>query len=94
MKTPVRLLVLTAALFAPSHLRGQEAPPAKTWEIHARLDGGGNPKLAELSRKLLSPVVSSIEPGTDASFHVAGFENPATPGGDWIAERGRHGRNL
>ncbi len=69
-------------------LSAQDAPaqPEKTWEIHLRADGGGNPRLAEMTRLLLTPVTRTVPLEDGATFHATGFRNPATPGGDWVAE--------
>jgi len=82
------LLPLAAAFLHPLFLSAQEvpAPPEKTWEIHLRADGGGDVRLAEMTRLLLAPVARTVPLEDGATFHAAGFRNPATPGGDWVAE--------
>lgn len=81
-------LLLLAVIFQPQLLPAQEPPasPEKTWEIHLRADGGGNPRLAEVTRLLLGPVAKTVNLNDGATFHATGFQNPATPGGDWVAE--------
>lgn len=82
------LFPLAAAILHPLSLSAQEAPalPEKTWEIHVRADGGGNARLAEMTRLLLAPVAHAVVLEDGATFHATGFRNPATPGGDWVAE--------
>lgn len=82
------LIPLATAFLLPPALTAQDAPAPleKTWEVHLRTDGGGNPRLAEITRRLLAPVSHTIILEDNASFHALGLRNPATPGGDWIAE--------
>lgn len=83
-----RIIQLTAIFFLSPALHAQEItiPVEKTWEIHAQANGGGNPRLAEMTKILLSTVPRSLKLDDNASFHAVGFRNPATPGGDWVAE--------
>jgi hypothetical protein len=79
-------LALLAAAMVPTAGFADEKP---LWEMVTRLDGTEeNSRLQQWVKEVFSSVDSTGVLGAQAVFRVAGFENAATPGEDWVAEIG------
>ncbi|MEK7950147.1 hypothetical protein [Luteolibacter soli] len=76
------LITLAAALLPLAGFAEEKA----LWEVQARLDGGKNPRLNGWIKEFFAKDGSAAMIGDKAVFRIAGFENPATPEEDWVAE--------
>lgn len=77
-----RLAITLAASLLPFVACCDEMP---LWEIRARLDGGKNIRFHELFKSIISEQSPGLI-GDQAVVRFAGFDNPETPGEDWVAE--------
>lgn len=77
-----QLLVTLALGLLPAAARCDQAP---LWEIRARISGGANLRFHEFFKSFISEQSSGLI-GEKAVVRFAGFDNPATPGEDWVAE--------
>lgn len=77
-----RLAITVAASLLPFVACCDEMP---LWEIRARLDGGKNIRFHELFKSIISEQSPGLI-GDQAVVRFAGFDNPETPGEDWVAE--------
>lgn len=78
------LLATLAAGLLPLAALADEMP---LWEVQVRMDGGGNAKFHNWLKEILDGKEEALAGGKEV-LRVAGFENPETPGQDWVAELG------
>jgi hypothetical protein len=78
------LTSIAASLVCYSSARADEEP---SWEIRLHMAGGGDVSSQRPIGEFLNEHFKGFAAiGNKASLRVAGFDNPETPGDDWVAE--------